>query len=176
MREWIDVAAASSIGTKPFPVTAAGQPVVLVRFTPDGEVRAFPGYCPHRFVPLAAASSDNGVLRCPYHGWEFDGDGICVTVPSSGPDTTPPPRASIGTVPVREHDGRVHVGPVTQLVPRGLLTNEDPALASAWHPVALADEIGTGRPVPVRLLGRSYTLSRDDSGVIATPGRHARRH
>jgi phenylpropionate dioxygenase-like ring-hydroxylating dioxygenase large terminal subunit len=59
---------------------------------------------------------------------------------------------------VRVADGTVylHAGDVaaTAADPGGLLTNTDPGLRAAWHPVALADE----PPGEVRLLGKTYDL------------------
>ena len=39
----------------------------------DGEVIAFPGYCPHDRVSLGEFGSiDRGVLTCRKHGYQFD--------------------------------------------------------------------------------------------------------
>ena len=75
---------AADVGTRPVPVGAGGQAFVVVRLRPGGEVSAFPARCPHRLVPLAAASVADGRLQCPYHGWRFDGDGRCVDIPALG--------------------------------------------------------------------------------------------
>jgi phenylpropionate dioxygenase-like ring-hydroxylating dioxygenase large terminal subunit len=174
MSAWIDVAAASDVGTRPHAVSVSGRPAVVVRFTPDGPVRAFADHCPHRLVPLAAATTvdgegDGGVLRCAYHGWEFDADGVCVALPSAGPDATIPPRARLASLDVREADGRVYLRPDAAQVPAGpILTNVDPALAHGWHPVALATEVGPD-PVDVTLLGDVWSLRRDGSGTVVTP-------
>jgi phenylpropionate dioxygenase-like ring-hydroxylating dioxygenase large terminal subunit len=157
------------VGTRPRAVTVDGQPAVVVRMRPDGPVRAFADHCPHRLVPLSAAMWEGGVLRCPYHGWEFADDGACVALPSAGPDATPPPRAHLAVLPVRESDGRVYVSAVPEFTPQGAaLTNLDPALERAWHPVALSDEIGL-EPYEARLMGRWWWFSRGVDGAISTP-------
>ncbi|MGH2813834.1 MAG: Rieske 2Fe-2S domain-containing protein, partial [Actinomycetota bacterium] len=51
--------------------------------------------CPHRLVPLSAASVTGGRLRCAYHGWEFDETGTCVLLPSLGEQSNIPPRAHL---------------------------------------------------------------------------------
>jgi hypothetical protein len=48
------------------------------------------------------------------------------------------------------------------------LTNLDPALLRAWHPVALADRVGAA-PVPVMLAGRLWMVRRISGRVVADP-------
>src|SRR5882724_1888374 len=151
--QWLAVAAAAEVGTRPVAVVAGGVPLVVVRPQPDAEPVAFADRCPHRLVPLSAATPVAGGLRCAYHGWEFDFAGACVRLPSQEGD--PPPRAHLAPGPrVRVRDGAVQVaaadlpGPD----PDDLFTNEDPALARAWHPVGLAGEDTT----EVRLLGQVF--------------------
>src|SRR3954471_7157951 len=101
---WFPVVRATDVGTRPVPVGAGGQAFVGVRLRPGGEVSAFPARCPHRLVPLAAASVADGRLQCPYHGWRVDGGGRCVDIPALGPGGTPPPpaaRGADGTPPPR---------------------------------------------------------------------------
>src|SRR4051812_36474118 len=92
---WYPVARAAEVGTRPLPVGAGGSTFVVVRLRAGGEVSAFPARCPHRLVPLAAGTIEDGRLRCPYHGWRFDAEGRCVDIPSQGPGGTPPPRADL---------------------------------------------------------------------------------
>src|ERR687886_2864791 len=188
---WFPVARAADVGTTPVPVGAAGQSYVVVRLRPDGEVSAFPARCPHRLVPLAAGTVVDGRLQCPYHGWQFDAEGRCVSIPSLGPDGTPPPRADL-PVPwaVEERHGWIWLAPERTVVPTPprptadpapepapappapdgpVLGNLDPALESAWHPVALSSELRPGGWLQVRLLGRTWTLRRTDGGPVADP-------
>ena len=44
---------------------------------------------------------------CPYHGWEFGGDGECKNIPSIGYGTKVPPRAKVDSYPVQEKYGIV---------------------------------------------------------------------
>jgi vanillate O-demethylase monooxygenase subunit len=50
----------------------------------------------------------------------------------------------------------------------GELTNVDPALFRAWHPVAHRDEVGTA-PIQVMLVGRLWTLRRVSGRAVADP-------
>ncbi|MET8630751.1 Rieske 2Fe-2S domain-containing protein [Kitasatospora sp. NPDC004669] len=89
----------------------AGEDVVLYRLR-DGRLRAVRPYCPHLGAHLGLATVEGGELVCPFHRFAFDADGRCVR---TGYDT-PPPRAALSRLPVREvneavfvwrhHDGR----------------------------------------------------------------------
>ena len=151
--QWLPVAADADVGTRPVAVVVDGVPLVVVRPGPGAEPVVFADRCPHRLVPLSAATPVDGGLRCAYHGWEFDFAGACVRLPSQ--EGNPPPRADLQAVPrVRVRDGAVQIAAddLPAPDPGDLLTNEDPALARAWHPVALAGEDAT----EVRLLGKTY--------------------
>ncbi|CAN0004615.1 unnamed protein product [Ectocarpus sp. 4 AP-2014] len=43
--------------------------------------------CPHRWAPLSEGRVDqeSGRLQCIYHGWEFEGDGKCGSIPQATP-------------------------------------------------------------------------------------------
>jgi len=57
------------------------EELVLFR-TRSGEARLLDGYCPHLGAHLAEGGRVVGEsLRCPFHGWEFDGDGRCTHIP-----------------------------------------------------------------------------------------------
>jgi len=187
---WFPVARAAEVGTTPIPVAAGGRPYVVVRLRPGGEVSALPARCPHRLAPLTTATVVDGRLQCPAHGWRFDAEGRCAEIPSLGPDGTPPPRADL-RVPwaVEERYGWVWIAPERTtsspsrpaspppLEPAGeahrpqgaVFANLDPSLEHAWHPVALSRELRTGGWLQVRLLGRTWTLFREDGVARADP-------
>ena len=37
-----------------------------------GKYGALDNKCPHQGGPLGEGSIENGLLRCPWHGWDFD--------------------------------------------------------------------------------------------------------
>ncbi len=168
MDEWTRVADAAAVSSRPMPVTLAGQRIVLLRPDPGGPVRAFLDHCPHRRVPLSAGTLVGGRLRCAYHGWEFSAAGQCVELPSAGAGVAGPPRSALTVVPIREQDGGVYAAAPPAEPELLLLTNLEPALARAWHPVALVAEL-TDAPRPVRLLGCDWQLSRVDGRLAASP-------
>ena len=90
--------------------------VNLVAFRDDeGIAHVLSDTCAHRGGSLGGAWSGpqtapriiNGCVVCPYHGWEFGGDGECKNIPSIGYGTRPPPRAKIDSYPVQEKYGIV---------------------------------------------------------------------
>lgn len=103
---WYPLAYSSDVGADPLRRRLLGEDLVLWR--PDGSsVRAAADRCPHRASPLSAGWMDEACLVCPYHGWSFDGDGRCVSVPSAPPGTPPPPAATLDLVAATERYGLV---------------------------------------------------------------------
>jgi len=48
----------------------------------DGKVRILDGYCPHMGAHLGITGRVVGNdIVCPFHGWQFDGDGQCTRIP-----------------------------------------------------------------------------------------------
>jgi phenylpropionate dioxygenase-like ring-hydroxylating dioxygenase large terminal subunit len=101
-RVWTAVALAAGLRDGPLGVTVAGTPVVLFR-NAQGRASALVDRCPHRGVKLSLGRVENGCLTCPFHGWQFNGDGQCVSVPWN-PDAR---LATLGglPVPVQERGG-----------------------------------------------------------------------
>lgn len=119
---WIPACESRGLGRKPLGVILADRRIVLFR-DGTGQPRALRDLCPHRGVPLSLGTCRSGRVVCPYHGWEFDGDGVCRLIPSdSGPT---PPRPMVEAFQVRERDGMVEV-----LVPSGTPDNPHPPLGS----------------------------------------------
>jgi phenylpropionate dioxygenase-like ring-hydroxylating dioxygenase large terminal subunit len=154
--EWLSLARDDEVGTRPMAVTAHGVPLVLWRPEAGAEPVVLADRCPHRLVPLSAATTVGNRLQCAYHGWQFDATGACADLPSQ--EGAPPPRASLAVMTTRVHEGHVQVaaGDLPEKDPEDLFTNEDPSLARAWHPVAVVGE----DPSAVRLMGRTFDVAR----------------
>lgn len=57
------------------------ESVVIVR-QDDGRLRAFYNVCPHRGMRLLAGPDGFAPrITCPYHGWQYDREGVVVSVP-----------------------------------------------------------------------------------------------
>jgi phenylpropionate dioxygenase-like ring-hydroxylating dioxygenase large terminal subunit len=82
-----------------------GEPVVLFRKS-DGSIAALEDRCSHRAMPLSAGLVDGDIIRCAYHGVEFDCTGKCTRVPNQ---PRIPPAANIKSYPTVEKDGIVWI-------------------------------------------------------------------
>ena len=51
-------------------VTCEHTTVCVTHF--EGQYAAMDNRCPHQGGPLGEGSIENGLLRCPWHGWDFD--------------------------------------------------------------------------------------------------------
>jgi phenylpropionate dioxygenase-like ring-hydroxylating dioxygenase large terminal subunit len=78
----------------------------------EGEACVLSDTCVHRGASLGGAWSMgnvpriiNGCIVCPYHGWEFNGEGKCVNIPSIGYGEKTPARAKVDAYPVQEKYG-----------------------------------------------------------------------
>lgn len=85
-------------------IDAFGQRLALFRGT-DGVARMLDAYCPHLGADLGVGGTVAGnALRCPFHGWQFDGGGVCTQIPHA---RKIPPKARLGSWPMREVAGIV---------------------------------------------------------------------
>ena len=75
--QWFIACRSSQLRRRPLARTVLGRPLVLFRPGP-GQAAALVDRCPHRNVPLSHGRVAGGRLACPYHGWEFDRQGICL--------------------------------------------------------------------------------------------------
>jgi phenylpropionate dioxygenase-like ring-hydroxylating dioxygenase large terminal subunit len=77
----------------------------------QGKAVAFPDRCIHRCGRLSRGSIvEGGELKCPYHGWQYDGSGKVVSLPSEGGREAAAAK-NLRTRPyeTREQDGYVYV-------------------------------------------------------------------
>jgi nitrite reductase/ring-hydroxylating ferredoxin subunit len=71
----------------------------------DGTPRVLDAHCPHLGAHLAVGGRvEDGCIRCPFHGWKFDGgSGECVEIPYGGV-TRIPPKAHARSYPTLERN------------------------------------------------------------------------
>ena len=93
---------------KTLAVSFAGEPIVLVR-PKVGLPFALEDRCAHRQVPLHVGQVDEQSLKCGYHGWTYDKDGNCTSVPYLDSCTLKP--NCVRSYPCREAYGLVFVFP-----------------------------------------------------------------
>jgi len=66
------VAKASDLSEDEGHVVQIGETEIALFRSADGAVCAVNNLCPHRGGPLAEGYAEDGVVSCPWHGWEFD--------------------------------------------------------------------------------------------------------
>lgn len=102
---WYMFGWADELVDKPVTRQILCEQVVLFRDA-SGNLAALEDACPHRAVPLSLGSVNEGRIKCPYHGLEFDGGGVCRFNPHiSGP----PDRLKVRAFPAVERYGAVWV-------------------------------------------------------------------
>src|SRR5258706_11179172 len=87
-RYWHPVAAAAELtDEKPIrPVKILGEELVVYRGK-KGNYGLVGEHCPHRLASPAYGRVDDEGIRCPYHGWKFDGAGKCRVKPPEPADS-----------------------------------------------------------------------------------------
>jgi phenylpropionate dioxygenase-like ring-hydroxylating dioxygenase large terminal subunit len=102
------------------PVRAAvcGQELVAFRDS-EGRIGLLDARCPHRGAELFWGRNEECGLRCVYHGWKFDVDGVCVDLPSEPAESNFKDKVRIGVYPAREAGGLIwgYFGPAEALPP-----------------------------------------------------------
>lgn len=80
--QWVAMASDLPAAGTSIVITVAGRQWILRRGA-DGAVRALRNVCLHRGARLCTGPG-RGALRCPYHGWTYDDDGVLIGVPFRG--------------------------------------------------------------------------------------------
>jgi phthalate 4,5-dioxygenase oxygenase subunit len=89
---------------QPHQVRLLGEDLVAFRDS-EGRVGLVDQACPHRGAPMVFGRTEDGGLRCVYHGWKFDVDGRCREMPAEPAGTPMLDRVKIKAYPVRERNG-----------------------------------------------------------------------
>jgi 3-ketosteroid 9alpha-monooxygenase subunit A len=99
----------------------------------DGRSRVFDAHCPHLGAHLGVGGRVEGEgIRCPFHGWRFDGSGCLAEVPGLDRE---PPAVRLRAHPVQERNGFTHVWVHAGGVAPGydvLEFREDPSRWTPW--------------------------------------------
>ena len=103
---WYPIARSEEIAAdKPLRVNLLGLSFVAFR-DEDGAAHVLADTCVHRGGSLGDGVINNGRVACPYHGWQFDGTGKCMHIPSLA-NSKIPARAKVDAYPVQERYGIV---------------------------------------------------------------------
>lgn len=80
---WWRLARSAELGPRPLAVEALGESFVVFREA-GGAAVVLDRHCPHLGADLADGELRGGRLVCPFHRWEFDGEGRVCHVPAPG--------------------------------------------------------------------------------------------
>ena len=103
---WYPVVQSADLKEAPLRVRILAQDFVVFRDT-GGNAKVLSNTCTHRGASLAGGKIRGDHIQCPYHGWQFDGGGVCRRIPSLGATAGIPGRARVDAYPVVERYGLV---------------------------------------------------------------------
>jgi phenylpropionate dioxygenase-like ring-hydroxylating dioxygenase large terminal subunit len=82
---WYVAEESENVTTAPLQVRMLGQEFVVFRDS-TGAAKCLSNTCIHRGGSLAEGRVEGDCIECPYHGWQYDGEGVCRVIPSLGTD------------------------------------------------------------------------------------------
>jgi len=104
---WYPIALSDEVtNEQPLEVDVMSLKFVAFRDT-EGKAHVLSNTCVHRGGALGRGKVNGDAVACPYHGWEFNGDGKCTRLPTNPLDQKPPARAKVDAYPVEERYGIV---------------------------------------------------------------------
>jgi nitrite reductase/ring-hydroxylating ferredoxin subunit len=111
-RYWQPVAIASRLGERPMIVKLLGEELVLFRDR-GARLGLLHKHCAHRGASLEFGRVEAQGLRCCYHGWLYDVDGMLLEAPGEPAETTLKRVVCQGAYPVEEMGGLIfaYLGP-----------------------------------------------------------------
>ena len=120
-RFWLPVALSEElpgIDCVPVRVRVLGDDLIAFRDT-DGRVGLIDAYCAHRGAPMFFGRNEENGLRCVYHGWKYDVDGVCVDLPNAPEGETFKDKIQIKSFPVVEAGDLIwaYMGPADKKPP-----------------------------------------------------------
>ena len=96
---WYKVAEPGEVADGDVKAAEAGTRTVALTHW-GGEYGAIDGCCPHQGGPLTEGTFEDGVLRCPWHGWGFD---------ARTGESADPHHDGVGTYEIEVRDDGIYV-------------------------------------------------------------------
>ncbi len=103
---WYAAEESKNLTDKPMHVRLLNQDFVFFRDS-SGKAHCLSNVCCHRGASLAHGKIKGDCVECPYHGWQYDGEGVCQRIPSMGQDANIPSRAKVDAYPTQERYGLI---------------------------------------------------------------------
>lgn len=93
-------------------VRLLGEDLVLYKDR-SGRFGLIHEFCPHRRASFAYGIPESDGIRCPYHGWKFDGAGHCIEQPNEPAESSFKSKVHTPAYPVQELGGLLwaYLGP-----------------------------------------------------------------
>jgi len=107
-RCWHPVAYADTLTEVPMRVRLLGEDLVLWRDS-AGTAHALRDLCIHRGTALSLGRVVGDRIMCPYHGWQYGGDGICTHIPQLEDPTKVPGKARVDAFTALERHGHIWI-------------------------------------------------------------------
>jgi phenylpropionate dioxygenase-like ring-hydroxylating dioxygenase large terminal subunit len=133
---WYYFASAAELRRGPVSREIAGRRLVAFR-TAGGRLAILAARCAHLGADLGFGCVRGEAIRCPFHHWEYDADGVCRRVPG---ETEVPAFARQAVHPAAERHGHVYV-----------FLGPEPLFPLPFYPDVTPDEVICGRPYTVDL-------------------------
>jgi 5,5'-dehydrodivanillate O-demethylase len=179
-RYWHPIAATEEIrGKWTHCVRVLGEDLVLYRDR-SGKLGLIGEQCPHRRASLAYGIPTENGIRCPYHGWQFDGTGKCLEQPNEPEGSTFKEKVDLAGYPVQDFAGLIwaYMGPApAPLLPRldGLVAKNAIRTVGITHVNCNWLQIMENSVDPVHtewLHGRLFEFVLEKQGVKTALARH----
>ena len=103
---WYAAEESKNLTDEPMHVRLLSQDFVFFRDS-SGKAHCLSNVCCHRGASLAHGKIKGDYVECPYHGWQYDGKGVCQRIPSMGKDANIPKRAKVDAYPTQEKYGLI---------------------------------------------------------------------
>ncbi|MBT3787864.1 MAG: Rieske (2Fe-2S) protein [Alphaproteobacteria bacterium] len=171
---WIPVSGSSDLLPASARAVVLPDHDVVIWRERSGVVHAWENRCPHRGMRLSFGQVRDDRLVCRYHGWGFDDEGQCQSIPAS-PQMTAPPTACTKTWASNETAGLIWINitdeALDDTVPTDL-NSEVPGTLIFCKSIFLDGELGdlitrmrTARFLPYGFEGNAQDLTWSNSDL-----------
>jgi 5,5'-dehydrodivanillate O-demethylase len=179
-RYWHPIAATEEMdGRWTKRVRLLGEDLVLFKDR-SGKFGLIAEFCPHRRASLAYGIPQEDGIRCPYHGWKFDGSGHCLEQPNEPEGSSFKDKVTTAGYPVEALGGLIfaYLGPQpAPLLPRWDGFVSDGAIRMIGKSIVPCNwlQIMENSVDPVHtewLHGKLYEFRKEQEGVKVAIARH----
>lgn len=132
-RGWHCLGLASDFGPEPRMLNYFGSKQVAYRGE-SGQVHILDAYCVHMGADLSKGCVEGDSIRCPFHAWRWNGDGVCDDIPYA---KRIPPKARMRSWPTMEENNLLfvwHDAEFNDPIPEQRIPRMDECFADDWSP------------------------------------------